>query len=281
MICQSLNLSQSPNSTFTVTAYIGALQLRLLTWTKLTIRSLYCNYQFDRLAFATLAARGNLSKKTGLITHSTKNCESIVFTKHISLDMLSYIQTCKNTCSFVERHVVSWSLCGLFREKSLLGDIKRWLQRLCFDADRIIASKFAAVSGSMKVTTKTCRVSVLLVWHRIWDALLKHSLRPYMTYADLFCWFSSSDGCQCFDDCQTKYWNVELFPVGLITGTTPRAADASCAGPHFTNKFVGAILAGVFVDPDGRGFRHRSSGCAAVRWSPPGMHPLRSYLHSH
>ena len=49
---------------------------------------------------------------------------------------------------------------------------------------------------------------------------------------------------------------VELFPVGLTIGTTLRAAGANCAGPHSTprstNKFVEALLMGVFADPDGQ-----------------------------
>ena len=50
---------------------------------------------------------------------------------------------------------------------------------------------------------------------------------------------------------------VELRPVvGLATGTILRAADARSARPHSTpcstNKFVGALLEGVFSGPDGR-----------------------------
>ena len=47
---------------------------------------------------------------------------------------------------------------------------------------------------------------------------------------------------------------VEVFPVGLATGRTPRAADASCAGPHSTprstNIFMEALSEGVYDGPD-------------------------------
>ena len=80
-----------------------------------------------------------------------------------------------------------------------------------------------------------------------------------------------------------KYDNiiVELFPVGLATGTTPMAADASYAGPHSTtrsnNTFMRAPFGGVYDGPDGQGCRHRSPRCAAVRWNPPWMHPFGSF----
>jgi len=71
---------------------------------------------------------------------------------------------------------------------------------------------------------------------------------------------------------------VELFPVGLVTGTTLRAADTGWLRLTALNPTEGA-----YDGPDGRGCRHRSPRFTAVRWSPlcpgciPSSHPVSSH----